>query len=341
MRSNRRKRPSRPIGVWTCGEQRGLKESAELQVARATHERENVQRIVTSAVVSTYISYLANNDAIDLARKNEAVVLDILRTLEMRAAMGDATANELEQQRSLLSIQQAITPALENQKEDFRSQLARLLGERTTDIELSDRGVDTLRVPSVEPGLPSSLLLRRPDIRMMEARMRSANADIDVARARLLPTIDMNVQAGVSGLSVLQLFNPQNFLVNALASITATIFDGGRREANRAMAESYHEEMVETYAQTVYQGVREVESALSAIRASQLQLRAYQRSSRSTLNMFGIASEAYAVGAVDLSTLLESRRNYQNSLDEILRTKEGLLRSCVNLYSALGDAGGS
>jgi NodT family efflux transporter outer membrane factor (OMF) lipoprotein len=327
------------LDVW--GEQRGVTESAELQVARATHERENVQRIVTSAVVSTYISYLANNDAIDLARKNEAVALDILRTLEMRATMGDVTANELEQQRSLLSIQQGVMPALENQKEDLRSQLARLLGELASGVELSDRGVDALRVPSVEPGLPSSLLLRRPDIRMMEARMRSANADIDVARARLLPTIDLNVQAGVSGLSVLQLFNPQNFLVNALASMTATIFDGGRREANRAMAESYHEEMVETYAQTVYQGVREVESALSAIRASQLQLQAYQRSSRSMLNVFGIASEAYAVGAVDLSTLLESRKNYQNSLDEVRRIKEGLLRSCVNLYSALGDAGSS
>lgn len=322
------------LDVW--GEQRGVSESAELQLARAKHEHENVQRIVTSSVVSLYIAYLANNDAMDLARKNEAVAKDILQTIESSAALGDATANELEQQRAVLSVQQAAMPALENHREDLRIQLARLLGTLPTHIDLSDRGVDALRVPQVQTGLPSRLLLNRPDIRMMEARMRSANADIEVARARLLPPVDLSAQIGVNGLSVLQLFNPQNVLLNALASVTATIFDGGRREANKAMAEVYYQEMVETYVQTVYQAVREVESALSGWRASQQQLQAYQRSSRSALNMFKLASDAYAVGAVDLNTLLERRRNYQSSLDEVQRVKEGLLRAYVNLYSALG-----
>jgi multidrug efflux system outer membrane protein len=321
--------------VW--GEQRGVIESADFQVWRTIHERENVQRLTLAGLVSSYIAYLAANDAIELAGQQDAIGRALLQTIERRAALGDATAEELEQQRAAIHQQAAALASLHRQREAVAIQIARLLGTVPGRLSLSNKGLDELRQPRVQAGLPSSLLLRRPDIRMMEARMRAADADIDVARARLLPPIELSAQAGFSGLTLAQLLQPQSLVLNTLASLAVTIFDGGRRAGNEAFARSYHEEMVETYGQTVLQAIREVEAALSSLQLAQDQLDAQKLAARSALNRFRIANEAFAAGAIELTALLDIKRAYQRSLDDLQRLKGDVLGAFVSLSMALGD----
>jgi multidrug efflux system outer membrane protein len=322
------------LDVW--GEQRALVDSADMQLARAVHERENTQRNTIGNLVNTYIAYLSVSDSMLIARENEAVAADILRTVERRMALGDATADDLEQQCAVLFSQQVVLPGLENQQEDLRSTISRLVGALPGNLTLSDKGLDALQLPTVQTGLPSALLLGRPDIRMMEARMRAANANIDVARARLLPAIDLSSQVGYSGATLATLFQPQNFLVNTAAALAVSIFDGGMKKGEQAFAQSYYEEMVETYGKTVLQSVRDVESALANLKTTGRRLDAQKAVTRSALNIFKIGSDAYAAGAIDQTALLESRKNYQRSADETQRVKSELLRSYANLSYALG-----
>lgn len=322
------------LDVW--GEQRALVDSADMQLARAVHERANVQRNTIGSLVNAYIAYLSVGDSILIARENESVAADILRTVEKRLALGDATADDVEQQRAVLFSQQVVLPGLENQLEDLRSTISRLVGALPSNLVLSDKGLDALQMPTVQTGLPSALLLGRPDIRMMEARMRAANANIDVARARLLPPIDLSSQAGYSGATLATLFQPQNFLVNTAAALALSIFDGGVKRGEQAFAQSYYEEMVETYGKTVLQAVREVENSLANLNTSGRRLESQKALTRSALNIFKIGSEAYAAGAIDQTALLESRKNYQRSADETQRVKAELLRSYATLAYALG-----
>lgn len=322
------------LDVW--GEQRALVDSADMQLERAVHERENTQRNTIGALVNTYIAYLSVSDSMLIARENEAVAAEILRTVEERMALGDATADDLEQQRAMLFSQQVVLPGLENQQEDLRNTLSRLVGALPGDLVLSDKGLDALQLPTVQAGLPSALLLGRPDIRMMEARMRAANANIEVARARLLPPIDLSSQVGYSGATLVSLFQPQNFLVSTAAALALSIFDGGVKRGEEAFAQSYYQEMVETYGKTVLQAVREVESAMASLKSTVRRLEAQKAVTRSALNIFKIGSEAYAAGAIDQTALLESRKNYQRSADETQRIKAELLRSYANLSFALG-----
>ena len=323
------------LDVW--GEQRALSDSADMQLERAIHERENIQRNTIGAVVSTYIAYLSVSDSMLIARENEVVAAEILRTVERRMALGDATADDLEQQRAVVFSQQVVMPGLENQQEDLRSTLARLVGGLAGNLVLSAKGLDELQLPTVRSGLPSALLLGRPDIRMMEARMRAANADIEVARARLLPPIDLSSQAGYNGATLATLFQPQNFLINTAAALALSIFDGGVKKGEKAYAQSYYEEMVETYGRTVMQAVREVESALANLKTSRMRLEAQRNVTRSALNIFKIGSEAFAAGSIDQTALLESRKNYQRSADETQRVKADVLRSYATLSYALGN----
>jgi len=322
------------VDVW--GEQRGLIDSADMQLERAIHERENIQRNVIGTLVSSYVAYLSLSDSIQIAKENEAVAADVLRSVERRLALGDATLDDVEQQRAVLASQQVLIPSLENQQEDLRSTLSRLVGGLPGDLALSEQGLDALQQPAVRAGLPSALLLGRPDIRMMEARMRAADANIAVARARLLPPLDLSAQAGYASASLASLFQPQNLLVTTAAALAVTIFDGGQRRGEKAFAQSYYEEMVETYGKTVLQAVREVESALAGLRAAQRRLEAQKSVTRSALNIFKLTNEAFAAGAVDQITLLEHRKNYQRSADEYQRMKSELLRGYATLAYSLG-----
>lgn len=327
------------VDIW--GEQSAQSESAERLVWRAIYERENLQRNLTSALVSTYISYLVASDSVSIARENETIAKDILQTVERRTAAGDATLEELEQQRTALYLQQATLPGLENQREDLRNALSRLVGVLPRDIVLLSSSVDQLTTPTVDVGLPSRLLLNRPDIRVVEARMQAANANIAVARARLLPPVDLALQSGYNGLGLGQLLQPQNLFWNGVASLAVTIFDGGRRDADKALAQAAYEEMVITYGQTVYQAIRDVESALTGLRSANLRLDAQKRATRSALSLLGVNVEAYSLGATDLMTLLEARRAYQRSMDESKRAKADALNSYAKLSQALGMENGS
>jgi multidrug efflux system outer membrane protein len=322
------------LDVW--GEQRALVDSAEMQLARAVHERQNTQRNTIGSLVNAYIAYLSVSDSMRIARENEAVAADILHTVERRMELGDATAGDLEQHRAALFGQQLVLPGLENQQEDLRSAISRMVGALPGNLVLSDKGLDALQVPAVQTGLPSALLLDRPDIRMIEARMRAANANIEVARARLLPAIDLSSQAGYSGATLVTLFQPQNFLVNTAAALALSIFDGGVKRGEQAFAQSYYEEMVETYGKTVLQAVRDVEGALATLKTAGRRLEAQKAVTRSALNTYKIGSVAYAADSIDQTSLLESRRNYQRSVDETQRVKAELLRSYANLSYALG-----
>ena len=322
------------LDVW--GEQRALVDSADMQLVRAVHERENVQRNTIGALVNAYIAYLSVSDSMLIARENEAVAAEILRSVEKRMALGDATADDLEQQRAVLFSQQVVLPGLENQQEDLRNAISRQVGALPGHLVLSEKGLDALQLPTVQTGLPSALLLGRPDIRMMEARMRAANANIDVARARLLPPVDLSAQVGYTGATLASLLQPQNFIVNTAAALVMSIFDGGVKQGEKAFAQSYYQEMVETYGKTVLQAVRDVESALANLKSTGRRLEAQKAVTRSALNLFKIGSDAFAVGAIDQSGLLQSRRNYQRSADETQRAKAELLRAYANLSYALG-----
>jgi NodT family efflux transporter outer membrane factor (OMF) lipoprotein len=322
------------LDIW--GEQKALEASSELQMWRAVYERQNVQRNVVGNLVMAYIAWLEVNDSIAVTRENEVLTRRILQSVEQRMALGDATKLELEIQRAAVNAQAAQIAALESQRDDYLTAIARVLGTSASQVQLSGRGLDDFTVPNVETGLPSRLLLRRPDVRMVEARLRAANADIDVARARLLPPVDLSAQAGYSALGLASLFQPQNFLMNAIASLAVTIFDGGRRDGDKASADFNREQMVETYAQMIFQALREVESSLSALRAARLRQDAQFGSMRASLAMYEATSESYQAGAAEMSSLLDARRNLQRSQDDWQKSKAEAMRAYATLAFALG-----
>lgn len=322
------------LDLW--GEQSSLVESANLQLWRAAYERDNVQRNVAANIVSSYVDYASLNDRLRIARDTEKVLSATLRTMQRRLDLGDATLGDFEQQNALVFGLRAAIPTIEQQREDALNSLAFLVGSVPGAISLSDMGLDSLSVPSVVPGLPSSLLLRRPDVRMAEARLLSADADIDVARTRILPPVDLSAQSGYSSNMLSQFFLPKFFFWSTVASVTSSIFDGGKREGEKKYSEAMYEEMVENYARTIYQAMREVEGALATIRLAGKRLDAQREAADAARRSWEINTRVYAMGGADHLTLLESERTYHRYLDEFQRSQMEHYRGYTALFLALG-----
>lgn len=322
------------IDLW--GEQSALAESAGLQVWQAVFERDNVQRSMVTNLASSYIEYLSLNDRLRIAQEADTVLSGVLATIEKRIEAGDATLIELEQQKATIFSVRATIPNLEQQREDAIASIAFLVGTVPGSLSLSADGLHSLLLPNVIPALPSSLILRRPDVRMVEARLLAADADVDVARARILPALDLSGQMGYSSLAMSGLFQPLSLFWNAIANLTVSIFDSGKLSSQKDQAKAVHEEMVENYARTIYQAVREVESALAAIRLTAKRFDAQQEATAAAQRAWDSSNEVYAVGGLDHLTLLDAGRTYLRYLDDYERIKMDRYRGYVSLFQALG-----
>ena len=322
------------VDVW--GEQSSAAEAANFQLWQAAFESDNVQRTMTSNLAMNYVMLLSLNDRMRVAVRTDALLRNMLTATKVRVNFADATLNELDQQKVSFYSARSVSHSLEQQRENALANIAFLVGTVPESLKLSSEGLDSIAIPAVVPALPSALLFRRPDIRMAEARLLAADANVDVARARILPPLDLSGQAGYSGLAINKLFQPSTFFWNALANVTVSIFDRGRKTSEKENAKAMHEEMVESYARTIYQAVSEVDNALATIKLTGQRLYAQQRVMASARRSWGNSVEAYRLGSIDYMALLEARRTYYRHQDEYQQVKLGLCHGYISLFHALG-----
>jgi hypothetical protein len=322
------------LDMW--GERKALQESADLQFWRSVYERENAQRILLASVTTTYIGYLSANDMLRLAHDEEKLAAELLSTVEQKFLLEDATLDQVEQARVQLYALQAAVPGYEQQREEARNNLAFLVGAIPQNFNLTDQGLDSISAPGLPKTLPSTLITERPDIRLIEARLKGAHADINAARARLLPPVDLISQTGFSGLGPSQLLQSNFFFWNIIGSLTATLFDGGARDLDKAASQMVYQEMVETYARTVLQSIKEVESALTNLRISQEKLKAQMAVVSVSFKITNTTQQAYELGAVEFGNILDAQKSYRLQLIAQQQQKAELLKAYVSLYQALG-----
>lgn len=319
--------------VW--GEKQAEFESAHLQWWRARFGSDDARRNLVANLVAAYVEYLALNERLRIGEETAYILDGMLATVEQRYERQDATITELEQQRAAVFAARATLPALEQQRAEVMQTLQFLIGGQTP-LSLSRQGLESLKIPSFETGVPAQLLLRRPDIRMMEARLLAADADIDVARARLLPNINLSAQYGVGSHVLSELFSPQARLWNVVAGLSANIFDGGRRKLEVQYARAVHQEMVAGYMRVIYFSIREVNSSLAGVQSSRQRQQLQQAALDASLNAWRHSHTAWQAGALEYLSLLDAERSYQRNLDELMKAKQDRLRNLINLFQALG-----
>ena len=191
----------------------------------------------------------------------------------------------------------------------------------------------SLPVPPIAPGQPSSLLERRPDIRAAESDLLAANADIGAARAAFFPQFNIGLDLGIAATP---LGDPATTTASLLGGLIAPIFKGGLLSGNLAYTEARKVELVETYRKTVLTSFKDVEDALSAVKAAGARETSLETAMNEARKAYDLSKQQYDVGSIDFQILLDSRRTMLAAEDNYIQTKNDRLAAAVDLYKALG-----
>lgn len=304
---------------------------------RAARYAESVVGLtVASSVAQQYFTVLATRERIVIARQNIDAAKRILTVVQAKVTNGVSSNLDLAQEQSLVATQEARLPGLIEQEREARYALAILLGRSPEGFDVNAQNLNGITSPSVQAGMPSELLLRRPDVAQAEANLFAAHANVDAARAAFFPVVNLTAGRSYASAFTDTLFSPSSIAWSIGASLVQTIFDGGRLKAQDDLALAQQQEQIATYRKTVFTALSNVESALGQVSANNDQLVALTEEVRASTEAFRISELQYREGTIDILSLLQAQQSLFNAQDTLVQTKLARLDSNVSLYIALG-----
>ena len=305
--------------------------------ALATIYYQDTVRITTEATVAgTYFSVLALRERVDIARRNVEAAKRILAITQAKVTNGVLSNLELAQQTSIVLGVEASIPRLEELEREERNALAILLGRMPGMLKVEGTTLEGMVAPPVKPGLPATLLTRRPDVAQAEASLLAAHANLDAARAAFLPGVSLTAGGGWSSALFNSLINPSNLAFSLGATMAQTIFDGGRLTSQRDYAKGYENELIASYRSSVLSALSDTETQLGSVSAYGEQERLTAEQVKNAQEAFRISELQYREGVVDLLTVLQAQQTLFTAQDSLIQIKLARLQSGVGLYRALG-----
>jgi multidrug efflux system outer membrane protein len=322
------------VDLW--GRLRRLTEAARANYLASEEGRRAVQVSLVSDVIETYLQLLEQDSELDISRKTEATARDSQRIVNLRHDRGAATALDVSQSDQLLYTATARIAAAQRVISQSEDQLSLLQGDAPA-AQARGRKLEEIALPpQVAPGLPSSLLERRPDIRQAEQNLVAANAEIGAARALYYPQISLTAFAGGQSRYLSQLFSSPARDFSVTPSALQAIFHAGQIKNQVRFTEAQKREMLIAYQRSIYTALREVSDALVAFDRLREQ-RAQQEKLVATLeNSVRLSDLRYRGGLDSYLQVLDAQRNlFSGQLDLAqLRLQERV--AVVQIYRALG-----
>jgi NodT family efflux transporter outer membrane factor (OMF) lipoprotein len=309
--------------------------AAQATLRSSRYDRETVALTVTTGVANTYLQVLSLRERLATARQNLEIAERVLNIVQARVRGGAATRLDLAQQLGTVAGQRAALPPLEQQERDALSALAILLGRLPQGFSVQETSLDAIQIPAVAPGMPSDLLMRRPDLRRAESQLDAADANVAAARAALFPSVRLTAGSGAQSAVFSTLFDESpGFSIGV--SLARALFDSGRLGAQRKVADARRVEIIQTYRTSVITAFADVDKALGnadSIARQQEQQAIQLEQARIALD---VAEIRYRAGAVDLLTLLDAQRTLYSAQDQSRQLKLSRLQAVVTLFRVLG-----
>ncbi len=303
--------------------------AADLQTARIS---------VISQTISTYFQAASLQRQVQLGRRTVDLLEQRLDIAEDRYAQGIASSFQVYSVQQSLEGARAEQPQLENQLYEARSQLSVLLGrfagqERAL---LPDSLSFSLDLSPVPAGLPSDLLMQRPDVRAGARRLEAARQQIGVARAEMLPSLSLTGTGGTQSSALSSLIDLDQRFANFAAQLTAPLFQGGRLRANLDAAEARYQQQAATYQQTVLTAFREVKASLVAYEKQKQRLRDVRQQVATARDAYRTQRDRYEGGVGDVVALLDAERGLLQARTRRAAAQLAVVNARLALHRALG-----
>ncbi|MDR3447852.1 MULTISPECIES: efflux transporter outer membrane subunit [unclassified Dyella] len=299
--------------------------------------RRSTQLSLIAEVANAYLTLAADQESLKVAqatRDNQEVSFELT---SKRHALGAASQLDLSQAQTTVESARADMARYTGLVAQDTNALRLLVGAQLDDALLPD-GLDgdVTMLGALPAGLPSDVLLRRPDILQTEHLLRAANADIGAARAAFFPSIQLTGSVGTVSNDLSGLFKSGSGTWTFMPQITVPIFQGGRLTAQLAGAKADQQIALAQYEKAIQTGFREVADALVLTRTLADQRQAQEALESAAARADELSKARYRAGRDSYLESLVTQRSLYSAQQQLIATRLAEQTNRVTLYKVLG-----
>ncbi|OLB25702.1 MAG: hypothetical protein AUH13_30210 [Acidobacteria bacterium 13_2_20CM_58_27] len=314
-------------------------EASRAELLATENARQTVILTLVSDVASAYFALLQLDLQLQITHETVKTQQDSVKLTNLRVEHGVATRLDVLQAQQVLDSANAQIPDLERQIAQEENAISILLGNYPQAVPLGRPLVEQPLPPEVPPGLPSSLIERRPDIREAEQVLVSANAEIGVAKAQFFPQISLTGSGGGSfgrSSAFSSLMSSQVGIWSYGAQVSQPIFTGGALRGNLEVAKSQHQQALISYRQTIQRAFGDVSDALIGYEKFH-QVRVRQEDTVKDLQeSVRLSNLRYTGGTTTYLEVLDGQRSLFSAELTLAEARGTEYQSLVQLYRVLG-----
>ena len=321
------------------GRLRRATEASRAELLATEDARQTVILTLVSDVASAYFALLQLDLQLQITRETVKTQQDSVKLTNLRVEHGVATRLDVLQAQQVLDSANAQIPDLERRIAQEENAISILLGNYPQAVPRGRPLVEQPLPPEVPPGMPSSLIERRPDIREAEQVLVSANAQIGVAKAQFFPQIALTGSGGGSfgrSSAFSSLMSSQVGIWSYGAQMSQPIFTGGALRGNLRAAESQHQQALISYRQTIQRAFGDVSDALIGYeKLHQVRIR-QEDTVKDLQESVRLSDMRYKGGTTTYLEVLDGQRSLFSAELTLAEARGTEYQSLVQLYRALG-----
>jgi len=322
------------------GRVRSLKDQALEEFLATEQARRSVQISLVSQVAESYLTLAADQDRLRIARDTQASQQASYGLTRSRFNAGVASALDLTQAQQSVEAARVDIARFTTLIAQDQNALNLVVGSPAPPEFLPLRLNESLTaLKDASPGLPSDVLLRRPDILQAEGQLRGANANIGAARAAFFPRITLLSNVGFGSDSLAGLFKGGSFAWQFAPQISLPIFNAGSNTANLKVAEVDRDILVAQYEKAIQGAFREVADALAERGTINEQVAAQQALTDATGESYRLSQARYDKGIDSYLNVLFSQRSLYDAQQSLITVQLARLANMVTFYKVLGGGG--
>jgi multidrug efflux system outer membrane protein len=321
------------IDLW--GKLRRATEAARANLLGTEEGRRAVVLTLVTSVASAYVNLRDLDMQLEIAKRTAQSRQESYHLFQIRFRGGTISELELNQVKSEYEQALSTIPFIEKAIAQQENGLRVLLGRNPGSIPRG-KTIDEIALPAIPSGLPSDLLVNRPDIRQAEQELIAANARIGVARSQYFPAISLTAFFGSASTDLSGLFSGPAKIWSFVAPLTAPIFTGGAIRGQVKSAEAIQRQSLQRYQQSIQAAFRDVEDALVDQKRTRDQLEIQTRQVESLQNYARFARLRFDNGYTSYIEVLDAERSLFSAELSRAQTKGDLFQALVNLYKAMG-----
>jgi len=326
------------LDVW--GRLRSLSQAAKADAASATFTYEGARLSLAGQAAKGWFAVIESREQVRIAEETLASLRKTKDLARARYDNGAVSSFDVHLSSSDETTAKANLVQRRQNHADAKRSLETLLG-RYPSAELEDHRVAFPRlIPEIPAGLPSELLMRRPDLRAADWSLFASDNRLFSASTERLPRLALTSTAGTPSILLQDITNDTSFLYTVAANLTAPILDGGRISGNIKSAKARRDAAAAVYAQQVLTAFREVENTLSNETTLVARERLQEKALGELREAYRIATIRYKSGQIDIVSLLQAQRSMLASESVLLSTRLARLNNRIDLFLALGESVG-